>query len=104
MLFHHYCQMCQKAFLAARQDHKYCTGACADKARRVRQGHKVGQRGAPKHLDLPDAKIDSMLAAMAAKRRATKSGLRIDPETIWAQRPNTELHKSAVITHGVETL
>jgi hypothetical protein len=102
MLYHHNCHHCRRIFFAARQDHKYCTGACADKARRVRQGHKVGQRGAPKHLDLPDAKIDAMLEAMAARRKATKSGLRIQDG--WAQRPNSELHKSAVNTHGVETL
>lgn len=55
----------------------------------------------PVHQDLPADTIDKMLATMAARRKATRSWLRI--EDPYAQRPGSALHETALITHEMDT-
>jgi hypothetical protein len=68
----------------------------------------VGRPPAPGDLDarpvwgdLPAERIEALLEAKAAHRKATRSWLRI--EDPYQQRPGSALHESALITHELDT-
>lgn len=85
------CSACAQPFESARRDAAYCSAKCRKRwsSRKAKVAARaVGRPGGM--VDLPADVIEAKLAAMAARRKATRSWLRItDP---YAQRPGSELH------------
>lgn len=98
------CAQCGETFQSVRARRLYCSRSCNKKALRLRASQadtqpsvsRVGRPKAPPQiLDLTDAQIEARLAALAARRRQTRSWLRI--EDPWQQRAGSALHQTTAV-------
>lgn len=96
----------RKVFTTYQTKARCCSPACnatqhdRERAQRIKEAKAAkrlleGNTPDPKLVDLPPEVIDAKLAALARRRRETRSWLRItDP---WQQRAGSELHKSVTM-------
>lgn len=108
------CPVCQEAFYVTRQSQSCCARPrCRNQIREQRRAAKelAAQRLAatftqPKRgeiLDLRADQIDAILDKLASNRRATRTWLRLDDETILSQRAGSALHQRGdVATYDLE--
>ena len=91
----------RKVFRTLIPDAECCCSKCGTSLWHRRRAETLGywhrgekatpEKGAP--LDLRPDQIDALLAKLAATRRATRTGMRLDDETILGQRAGSALHQ-----------